>query len=155
MITVSDTRTLEQDRSGDALVYGLQEHGHEITTRRLVADSVDEIRKVVELAVARDDVDAVILTGGTGVTPRDVTPEAVEPLFDCAIPGFGELFRQLSFEAIGPRAVLSRATAGVIGETFVFALPGSTGACRQAVDQIIGPLLGHAVAMSHWGTRRT
>ncbi len=145
VITVSDTRTLDDDTGGALVVRLLEEAGHRVAGREIVPDDVDAIRSALEGLLARPETRAVVLTGGTGVAPRDVTPEAITPLLDRALPGFGELFRMLSFEEIGPAAMLSRATAGLIGERVVFALPGSRGALRTALEKLILPELGHLV----------
>ena len=137
LLTVSDTRTAETDRSGDVLAERIAEAGHRLADRAIVTDDVDKI--VARLRQWIDDpaIDTVIATGGTGVTGRDVTPEAFESVYDKAIPGFGELFRWLSFQKIGTSTIQSRATAGVTGGTYLFALPGSPGACRDAWDGIL------------------
>lgn len=137
VLTVSDSRTEDDDKSGRLLAERLAEAGHHLAERRLVRDDRHAIRAVVSEWIARADVDAVLATGGTGLTGRDGTPEAVAPLFDKTIDGFGELFRAVSFEEIGTSALQSRATAGVANATFVFVLPGSSGACRTAWDRII------------------
>lgn len=141
VLAVSDTRDLAEDRSG-ALIAGLLEGaGHRVVERRVVRDVIAEIRAAVEGWCADPRVRAVIVSGGTGVTPRDVTPEALEPLFDKPLPGFGELFRMLSWEEIGAAAIQSRATAGLVRGRPVFALPGSTGACRLGLERILLPQL--------------
>lgn len=137
VLTVSDTRTLDDDRSGQTLVERLEADGHVLADRRIVKDDVAEIRGVVTAWIDRDDVDCVIATGGTGVTGRDVTPEAFEGLYEKHIPGFGELFRWQSYQKIGTSTIQSRATAGVTRGTYLFALPGSTGACKDAWDGIL------------------
>ncbi len=137
VLTVSDSRTEATDKSGQLLVDRLESAGHHVGDRRIVRDDRYAIRAVVSDWIARDDIDAVIATGGTGLTGRDGTPEAVMPLFDKTIEGFGEIFRAISFEEIGTSALQSRAIAGVANRTFVFALPGSSGACRTAFDRII------------------
>ena len=141
VLTVSDTRGLAEDRSGDALVERLRGAGHVLADRQICRDDVDTIIGQIALWVERDDVDCIITTGGTGVTGRDVTPEAVEAVCDKLIPGFGELFRWLSYQSIGTSTVQSRATAGVARGTYVFALPGSTGAVRDAWDGILSSQL--------------
>ncbi len=146
VVTVSDTRTLETDTGGALVVEFLEAAGHLVTNREIVADEPEAISAVLSQALARADTRAVILTGGTGVAPRDVTPESVEPLLDRVIPGFGELFRALSFEEIGSAALLSRATAGVVAGRVVFVLPGSRGAVRLAMERLILPELGHLAA---------
>jgi molybdenum cofactor biosynthesis protein B len=121
----------------------LEGAGHPVVGRALVPDDVDAIRQALDEAIMRDDVAAVFLTGGTGIAPRDVTPEAVAPVLDRAIPGFGELFRMLSHREIGPAALLSRALAGTVRGRLVAALPGSRAAIRLAMEQLLLPELGH------------
>jgi len=137
VVTVSDTRSLATDRSGATLERLIREEGHVVLRRTVVRDDADAI--VTQLTELIDDpaVDCVITTGGTGVTGRDVTPEAVERVADKMIPGFGELFRYLSIRTIGTSTIQSRATAGVARGTYVFALPGSTGACEQGWNEIL------------------
>lgn len=137
VLTASDSRTLETDKSGALLAERLEAAGHQLHERRVVADDRYAIRAVVSDWIARPEIDAVLITGGTGLTGRDGTPEAVEPLFDKRIDGFGEIFRAVSFEEIGTSSLQSRATAGVANRTFVFVLPGSSGACRTGWDRII------------------
>lgn len=137
VMTVSDTRTLADDRSGDALAERLTGAGHRLGARAIVKDDVAAIRAQVQAWIADSEIDVVLTTGGTGVTGRDVTPEAVEALFDKPIPGFGELFRQLSYAKVGTSTIQSRATGGVANGTYIFALPGSPSACRDAWDDIL------------------
>jgi len=137
ILTVSDTRTAADDRSGDTLAARAEAAGHEVVSRAIVPDDIERIQATLARWIADEQVDVVLTTGGTGVTGRDVTPEAVEALFDKPIPGFGELFRHLSYSLIGTSTIQSRATGGVAGGTYVFALPGSTGACRDAWDLIL------------------
>jgi molybdenum cofactor biosynthesis protein B len=137
VMTVSDTRTEENDKSGQTLVDRLQAAGHNLADKRIVKDEIPLIQKTLEEWIASPDVDVVIATGGTGVTGRDVTPEAFESLYEKSIPGFGELFRWLSYQNIKTSTIQSRATAGVTKGTFLFALPGSTGACKDAWDGIL------------------
>lgn len=146
VVTVSDTRTLETDRSGSLAAEMLAARGHHVLERRLVADDVAAIRAVVEELLGQPELGAVILTGGSGIAPRDVTPEAVRPLLEREIPGFGELFRMLSFEEVGPAALLSRALAGTARGRLVAALPGSEAAVRLALERLLLPELGHLVA---------
>ncbi|MEZ4315855.1 MAG: molybdenum cofactor biosynthesis protein B [Myxococcota bacterium] len=141
ILTVSDTRTLATDTSGNLLASRAAEAGHDVRARAIVTDDVDAIQARVREWIADSAIDVVLTTGGTGVTARDVTPEAVEGLYDKAIPGFGELFRWISFETIGTSTIQSRATAGLAGTTYLFALPGSTGACRDAWDRILASQL--------------
>ncbi|WP_425265704.1 molybdenum cofactor biosynthesis protein B [Terrihabitans rhizophilus] len=137
VLTVSDTRVLADDRSGDTLVERLGEAGHQLADRSIVPDSIEAIRAQVSRWIGDPGVDVVITTGGTGFTGRDVTPEALEPLFEKRMDGFSTIFHQISFGKIGVSTVQSRATAGVAGSTFIFALPGSPGACRDAWDGIL------------------
>jgi molybdenum cofactor biosynthesis protein B len=143
VITVSDTRTLDTDTGGARVAELLEAGGHPVVVREIVKDEPAEISAMLSALLARDDVGAVILTGGTGVAPRDVTPEAVEPLLDRVVPGFGELFRALSYEQIGSAALLSRALAGLASGRVVFVLPGSRGAVELAMEKLILPELGH------------
>ena len=145
VLTVSDSRTLEDDTSGKLIRELLAARGHRTVEHRIVSDDREVIRLAVLRSLARDDVDAVIATGGTGVSPRDVTPEAVEPLLEKPLAGFGEIFRALSFQEIGAAAILSRALAGSSGGKVVYVLPGSSGAVRLAVERLIGPELAHVV----------
>ena len=137
IMTVSDTRTEDNDKSGQTLVERLQKAGHNLADKRIVKVEVDLIKKTLVEWIDSPDVDVVIATGGTGVTGRDVTPEAFEALYEKSIPGFGELFRWLSYQNIKTSTMQSRATAGVAKGTFLFALPGSTGACKDAWDGIL------------------
>ena len=137
VLTVSDTRTVNDDRSGDTLAERIKTAGHSVADRAIVRDDRREIAERLRQWIARPDIDAVISTGGTGVTGRDVTPEAFRDVWEKEIPGFGELFRMLSYETIGSSTIQSRATAGVADGTYLFALPGSTGACRDAWDGIL------------------
>jgi molybdenum cofactor biosynthesis protein B len=143
VITVSDTRTAADDTGGALLVELLEKAGHRVVGRSIVRDEVEAIRAAVDAAIMRDDVRAVLLTGGTGIAPRDVTPEALTPLFDREIPGFGELFRALSYTEIGSAAMLSRALAGIARGRLVVGLPGSRGAIRLAVEKLLLPELAH------------
>ncbi|MDP6963918.1 MAG: molybdopterin-binding protein, partial [Planctomycetota bacterium] len=137
VLTVSDTRDLQSDKSGALIEKKLLEAGHQVVERRVVRDDIEAIRE----ACLVEDINALIINGGTGVTPRDQTPEAVTPLFDKTLDGFGELFRQLSYAEIGASTIQSRATAGLISNCVVFVLPGSTNACRLAMNEIILPQL--------------
>lgn len=137
ILTVSDSRTLEDDKSGEALVDRIAGAGHELAAREIVPDDRDAIVAKLEEWIADPEVDVVLSTGGTGVTGRDVTPEAFASVYEKEIAGFGELFRMLSYEKIGTSTIQSRATAGVAGGTYLFALPGSPGACRDAWDDIL------------------
>lgn len=143
VITVSDTRTIETDTGGALVVQHLEAAGHPVASREIVADEPDQIAAAVSCALEADGVRAIILTGGTGVAPRDVTPDTVEPLLDRIVPGFGELFRQLSYADIGSAAILSRALAGLARGRVVFVIPGSRGAVQLAMEKLILPELGH------------
>ena len=137
VLTVSDTRALDTDRSGDTLVQRLTDAGHVLAARAIVKDEIPAITEQLRAWIADDGVEVVIATGGTGVTGRDVTPEAFEQVYEKRIEGFGETFRWLSFQKIGTSTIQSRATAGVARGTYLFALPGSTGACKDAWDDIL------------------
>jgi len=137
VLTVSDTRDFSTDRSGQYLCDSLVEAGHVIAERDIVIDDRYLIRAKLSAWIAATDVEVVLITGGTGFTGRDTTPDAVEPLLDTLIPGFGELFRQLSYAEIGSSTVQSRSIAGVANNTFVFCLPGSSGACRTAWEGML------------------
>lgn len=137
VLTTSDTRSLTEDGSGDTLVKLLSDDGHRLGARALVKDDVAAIAQQVMAWVDDETIDVIITTGGTGFTGRDVTPEAIEPLFDKKMDGFSVLFHQLSFEKIGTSTVQSRATAGLIKTTFVFCLPGSKGACKDGWTGIL------------------
>ena len=137
VLTVSDTRDAASDKSGDTLVERLEAAGHVLADRRIVKDDRAAIASQLRAWIADSTVEVVISTGGTGVTGRDVTPEAFQDVYEKEIAGFGELFRMLSYKTIGTSTVQSRATAGVAGGTYLFALPGSPGACRDAWDQIL------------------
>ncbi|WP_366918210.1 molybdenum cofactor biosynthesis protein B [Algiphilus sp.] len=141
VLTVSDSRTLAEDTSGDTLTGRLGEAGHVLAARELIPDDIYRMRALVSGWIADADVHVVLITGGTGITGRDSTPEAILPLFDREITGFGELFRWLSFEEIGASTIQSRCVAGTANGTLIFALPGSTGACRTAWDRILGSQL--------------
>ena len=137
ILTVSDTRTSADDRSGDTLVELASSAGHTIVARRIVPDDQAKIIAALRTWIHDEAVDVVLSTGGTGVTGRDVTPEAFHAVYEKEIPGFGELFRQLSYDKIGTSTIQSRATGGVANGTYLFALPGSTGACRDAWSGIL------------------
>src|SRR5579863_2602238 len=137
LLTVSDTRTAADDRSGNTLAELAAAAGHRIAARHIVRDDLPAIAAQLRAWIADPEIDVVIATGGTGVTGRDVTPEAFHAVYDKEIIGFGELFRQLSYAKIGTSTIQSRATAGVARGTYLFALPGSTSACREAWDDII------------------
>ena len=137
ILTVSDTRTLETDTSGKILADRAEQAGHRVTTRALLPDNQAQLENQLNTWVADPQIDVVISTGGTGVTGRDITPEAFAAVWEKEIPGFGELFRSLSYPLIGTSTIQSRACAGVASGTFLFALPGSNGACRDGWDQIL------------------
>jgi molybdenum cofactor biosynthesis protein B len=137
VLTVSDTRNFENDTSGAYLIDALKTEGHLLVERSLVKDDIYQIRARVSQWIAAEEVQVILITGGTGFTERDSTPEAVIPLFDKRIEGFGELFRQLSWEEIGTSTIQSRAIAGLANRTLVCCLPGSTGACRTGWEQIL------------------
>jgi molybdenum cofactor biosynthesis protein B len=141
VLTISDTRTAANDTSGDAIAALLTAAGHELAGRALVRDEPDEVRSAIDGV----DADVLITTGGTGISSRDSTYEAIASLLDKRLDGFGELFRMLSYEQIGAAAMLSRATAGTIGRMAVFALPGSEAAVRLAIETLILPEMGHVV----------
>jgi molybdenum cofactor biosynthesis protein B len=143
VLTISDTRSLADDKSGTTLAERLTAAGHRLAARDIVTDDVEAIRTVIRKWIADEGVDVVITTGGTGFTGRDVTPEAVEPLFEKRMDGFSIAFHMLSHAKIGASTVQSRATAGVAGATFIFCLPGSPGACRDGWDGILAPQLDY------------
>jgi len=143
VLTVSDTRTEETDRSGAALVRCLEQAGHGLHEKRIVADDIYAIRAAVSQWIAEAGVDVVITTGGTGLTGRDGTPEAVAALLDKRIDGFGEIFRAISYEQIGTSSLQSRCLAGLANGTYVFCLPGSTNACETAWNELIGAQLDY------------
>ncbi|MDM5198499.1 molybdenum cofactor biosynthesis protein B [Fictibacillus enclensis] len=144
VITVSDTRTEETDKSGILIKDQLVQNGHSVSQYAIVKDEVDEIRSAVLEGCQSEDVEVILINGGTGIAKRDVTIETLEPLFTKEIPGYGELFRMLSYtEDIGSAAIMSRAVAGVIDSTAVFAMPGSSGAVALAMTKLILPEIGH------------
>jgi molybdenum cofactor biosynthesis protein B len=146
VLTISDTRSLADDRSGTTLVQRLTAAGHALAARDIVADDVEAIRAIVRKWIADAGVDVIITTGGTGFTGRDVTPEAIEPLFEKRMDGFSIAFHLLSHAKIGTSTIQSRATAGVAGATFIFCLPGSPGACRDGWDGILAAQLDYRTA---------
>jgi molybdenum cofactor biosynthesis protein B len=143
VLTVSDTRSLDDDKSGATLAERLTAAGHRLAARNIVTDDIDAIRNQVKLWVADPNIDIVITTGGTGFTGRDVTPDAIEPLFDKRMDGFSIAFHMLSHAKIGASTIQSRATAGLAGTTFIFCLPGSPGACRDGWDGILAHQLDY------------
>jgi molybdenum cofactor biosynthesis protein B len=151
IVTVSSSRSLDEDPSGDLVAAAFEDAGHEVALRELVPDEYDSVQGTVDRLARRKDTDVVVTTGGTGVTPDDVTPEAVAGLFAKRLPGFGELFRRRSEAEIGTRTIGSRATAGVVSATPVFCLPGSENAVRLGVGEIILPEVGHLVGLAGRG----
>ncbi|TVQ06712.1 MAG: MogA/MoaB family molybdenum cofactor biosynthesis protein [Leptolyngbya sp. DLM2.Bin27] len=147
VVTVSDTRTVESDRSGQIIQALLVEAGHRVADYRIVPDEPERIASLCQTLAQRADIDAIVLTGGTGIAPRDTTYDAVAALLEKTLPGFGEIFRQLSFQEIGSRAMASRAVAGVLQSTLVFSLPGSSKAVTLAMEALILPELPHLVGL--------
>jgi len=141
VLTISDTRDENNDTSGQLLRERAEAAGHQVCEHRIVHDDVYQLRSVVSRWIASEDIQVVLTTGGTGFTPRDNTPQALQPLFDREVDGFGELFRQLSYTDIGTSTVQSRAVAGIANGTLIFAMPGSTGACRLGWDGILAEQL--------------
>lgn len=141
VLTVSDTRTLETDKSGASLVNHLESAGHTLADRALTKDDIYTIRAIISNWIAAPEIHAILITGGTGFTGRDSTPEAVTPLFDKTIDGFGEMFRYVSLSEIGSSTIQSRAIAGLANRTLIFCLPGSTNACNTAWEHILQPQL--------------
>ena len=137
VLTISDTRSLKNDKSGDLLVSKIMDAGHFLVKREITQDNIQKIKINLQQSIQDPDIDVVISTGGTGLTGRDVTPEAFRSIFDKEIEGFGEMFRYLSFQKIGTSTLQSRALAGVSGGTYLFALPGSPSACRDAWDDLL------------------
>lgn len=146
IITVSDTRTMDTDTGGALIQKLLEEAGYEVSGRTIVKDDYEDLRELIYKSSLHSGIEAVLLTGGTGISPRDTTYEAVASLLDKTLPGFGEIFRLLSFtEDIGSAAILSRAIAGTIGNTAIFSMPGSTGAIKLAMERLILPELRHVM----------
>jgi molybdopterin adenylyltransferase len=148
VVTVSDTRTAADDRSGALIIELLETAGHAVAARAIVRDEPAEVEAAVRQFTARGDVSAILLTGGTGVAPRDQTPETLQRLFTKQLPGFGELFRMLSYDQIGAAAMLSRACGGLVDRTVVLLMPGSTAAVRLAMERLILPELPHMVELA-------
>ena len=146
VLTVSDSRTEENDRSGQLLVDRAINAGHKLAEKSIVRDDIYQIRATVSRWIAQSDVDAIVTTGGTGVTGRDGTPEAIQPLLDKEIEGFGEIFRMISYDEIKTSSLQSRALAGVANATYIFCLPGSSGACATGWDKVIQDQLDHRTA---------
>lgn len=149
-VTVSDTRTLADDRSGRAFAEELE--AFDVVRHVIVPDEPAQIVELVRRVMEGDEADAIVLSGGTGIAPRDLTCEALEALFDKRLDGFGEAFRRLSWAEVGPQAMLSRATAGTVGTRLVFSLPGSEKAARLGARELIAPILAHAVDLVHGRT---
>ena len=143
VLTVSDSRSLEDDKSGATLADRVTDAGHVLADRKIVTDDVSKIRNQVETWVGDPSIDVIITTGGTGFTGRDVTPDAVEPLFEKRMDGFSEVFHRISYDKIGTSTIQSRATGGLVGTTFVFCLPGSPGACKDGWDAILSKQLDY------------
>lgn len=148
IVTVSSSRSLSDDPAGDAIFSALEADGNNVVTRELIRDDFDAIQRTVGNLVGRDDVDLVVTTGGTGVTPDDVTVEAVTPLFEKELPGFGELFRLLSYDEIGTKVVATRAVAGIADGVVVCCLPGSENAARLGAEEIVVPEAGHLAGLA-------
>ncbi|ELZ23573.1 molybdenum cofactor biosynthesis protein B [Halosimplex carlsbadense 2-9-1] len=148
VVTVSSTRTREDDASGDVIEAVIEAADHEVVTREILRDDLDGVQTALLNLTGRDDVDVVVTTGGTGVTPDDVTVEGARPLFDRELPGFGELFRILSYEEIGTRAMVSRATAGMVDGVPVFCLPGSEAAARLGTEELVVEEMAHLVSLA-------
>jgi molybdenum cofactor biosynthesis protein B len=148
VVTVSSSRTRETDPSGERIQSAVEAAGHEVVSRDVIRDDHDGVQNAIDALAGRSDVDCVVTTGGTGVTPDDVTIEAVTPLFDKELPGFGELFRRLSYDDIGTKVVGTRATAGIDGDTAVFCLPGSEDAARLGTEEIIVEEAPHLVGLA-------
>lgn len=145
VISVSTTRGIAEDRSGTWIKQQVKKEGHEAVVHQVVTDEIDAIRSMVTHIVEKIAPHAILMTGGTGISPKDVTIEAVSPMFDKTLSAFGVMFAQLSFEEIDSAAIMSRATAGIIGSTVVFCMPGSLKACKLACNSLIFPELGHIV----------
>ena len=143
VITVSDTRTLETDTGGQGVIDHLTAAGHTVAHREIIPDEPGRMRPLLQSLASRDDIDAILLTGGTGITRRDQTYETVSALLEKPLPGYGEIFRLLSYQEIGPAAILSRAVGGLIGGKVVLTMPGSPAAVRLAMEKIIVPQLPH------------
>jgi molybdenum cofactor biosynthesis protein B len=143
VLTVSDTRSLADDKSGSTLAERIENAGHRLAARAIVKDDVEAIRAQVRQWIADEAVDVIITTGGTGFTGRDVTPEALEPIFEKRMDGFSEVFHRISYDKIGTSTIQSRATGGVAGATYIFCLPGSPGACKDAWDGILSMQLDY------------
>ncbi|MCA9231159.1 MAG: molybdenum cofactor biosynthesis protein MoaB [Planctomycetales bacterium] len=148
VVTVSDTRLLENDSSGQAIVDALDQAGHAVVEREIVPDVPEQIEQIVRRLVSATEVDAILITGGTGIAARDQTPDTLVRLFTKELPGYGELLRMLSYQEIGPAAMLSRACGGLVEQTVLLTMPGSTAAVRLAMEKLIVPELGHLVSLA-------
>jgi len=151
VVTVSSSRSLSDDPAGDAIVEGMEAAGHVIATRELIEAKYDNIQQAINRLADRSDVDVVVITGGTGITADDVTIEAVEPLFDKELPGFGELFRLLSYDEVSTKVVATRATAGIVTDVPVFCVPGSERAARLGIEGIVVEEAGHVAGLARTG----
>ena len=149
VVTVSDSRTLENDSSGLEIVKMLEASSHTVIERVLIPDEPTEMKELVKRLVQQSEVQAILLTGGTGITARDQTPDTLSELLTKVLPGYGELLRTLSYQEIGSAAMMSRAMGGLIDQTVVLTMPGSTAAVRLAMEKLILPELGHLVSLSH------
>ncbi|WP_231602810.1 MogA/MoaB family molybdenum cofactor biosynthesis protein [Neorhodopirellula pilleata] len=147
VFTLSDTRTLADDRSGDRVVELFENEGHHVVIREILTDDAEPLIARIRAVCQTPGLDAIVTTGGTGIAPRDLAIDAIESLLEVSLPGFGEYFRSLSIAEIGPKAMLSRATAGRIGRTVIFALPGSTGAVTTGMTHCVLPIIRHAVSL--------
>lgn len=145
VITVSDTRTQKSDRSGQVIIQLLQDAGHCVQSYQILKDEPDDIRQAIASLQTQQVIDLILFNGGTGISPRDTTYDAIEPLLDKTLPGFGELFRMLSYSDIGSRAMASRAIAGTIGDQLLFSMPGSSNAVTLAMEKLILPEISHLV----------
>lgn len=145
ILTVSDTRTLENDLGGQLIADLLIAAGHSVVKRQIVPDELERIRSIARQEIESEACDALLVTGGTGLAARDCTTEAIEPLYDASIPGYGEIFRWLSYQEIGPAAMLSRASGGRVGKKVVLTMPGSPAGVRLAMEKLIVPELAHFV----------
>jgi molybdenum cofactor biosynthesis protein B len=145
VITVSDTRTIENDTGGQGVIVALTAAGHSVLVREIIPDEPARMRQLLAVLRDRDDLDAILMTGGTGITSRDQTYETVSSLLDKPLPGYGEVFRMLSYQEIGPAAILSRAVGGLLGRKVLLTMPGSPAAVRLAMEKIIVPELSHLV----------
>lgn len=145
IISVSTTRGIAEDKSGAWIKQQVKKEGHEAVAHHVVIDDISAIQSMVQHVVEKISPDAILMSGGTGISPKDVTIEALSPIFDKILTGFGVLFAQLSFDEIDSAAIMSRATAGIIGQTVVFSMPGSLNACKLACNNLIFPELGHII----------